>query len=204
VKDSAGNFATATAKVTVRKSPNSPAVDSGPHYTVNSACPWRDRTGHMDAVVTKRRGTASSPLGVWSIYFFKRSPGMRNVHEELSNFTMFFRVLILIAGICTLAALTPGSTATAPAFTISLVNNSGNEIRHLYLSPADNDNWGGDQLSEIAISPGSTRSLQVSWDQSTIKLVGEDQDGCFLTTTVDATGTQVWTITSNTARDCGN
>ncbi len=39
VKDAAGNFTTATAKVTVRKSPNNPAVDSGPNYTVNSICP---------------------------------------------------------------------------------------------------------------------------------------------------------------------
>jgi hypothetical protein len=39
VKDSAGNFATATTTVTVRKSPNKPAVDSGTHYTVNSICP---------------------------------------------------------------------------------------------------------------------------------------------------------------------
>lgn len=39
VKDSAGNFTTATAKVTVRTSPNNPAVDSGLGYTVNSVCP---------------------------------------------------------------------------------------------------------------------------------------------------------------------
>jgi len=39
VKDSAGNFATATATVTVRLTPNNPAVDSGPIYTVNSICP---------------------------------------------------------------------------------------------------------------------------------------------------------------------
>jgi len=39
VKDSVGNFATATAQVTVRKSPNKPAVDSGTAYTVNSVCP---------------------------------------------------------------------------------------------------------------------------------------------------------------------
>jgi len=39
VKDSAGNFTTATATVTVRKNPNTPAVDSGTQYTVNSVCP---------------------------------------------------------------------------------------------------------------------------------------------------------------------
>jgi Bacterial Ig domain/Calx-beta domain len=39
VKDSVGNFTTATATVTVRKNPNQPAVDSGTAYTVNSVCP---------------------------------------------------------------------------------------------------------------------------------------------------------------------
>jgi hypothetical protein len=39
VKDSSGNFTTATAQVTVRTSPNNPAVDDGPVYTVNSICP---------------------------------------------------------------------------------------------------------------------------------------------------------------------
>jgi hypothetical protein len=39
VKDSAGNFATATTTVTVRKWPNTPAVDSGTAYVVNSVCP---------------------------------------------------------------------------------------------------------------------------------------------------------------------
>ena len=43
----------------------------------------------------------------------------------------------------------------------------------------------------------------MSWDQSTVKLVAEDQDGCFLTTTVEATGNPVWTITSEVTRDCG-
>ena len=39
VKDSAGNFTTATAQVTVRSAINTPAVDDGPMYTVNSSCP---------------------------------------------------------------------------------------------------------------------------------------------------------------------
>ena len=129
---------------------------------------------------------------------------MRNVHEELSNFKIFFRMLILIAGLCSLAALTPGSTANTPTLTINLVNNSASEICHIYLSPADNDNWGGDQLNNESICAGSTRNIQVSWDQSTVKIVAEDQDGCFLNTTVEATGTQTWTITNNTPRDCGS
>lgn len=129
---------------------------------------------------------------------------MKTACDKLSRFKTFFRVLIVIAGLCAVTALTPGSTRTAPALTLNVVNNSESEIRHLYLSPADNDNWGADQLNETAISPGSTRTLQLAWDQSTVKLVAEDQDGCFLTTTVQTAGTQVWTLTSDTSRDCGS
>lgn len=39
VQDNQGNFSTVTAQVTVRTSPNNPAVDSGPVYTVMSTCP---------------------------------------------------------------------------------------------------------------------------------------------------------------------
>jgi len=127
---------------------------------------------------------------------------MKTLADELLNFKICFRVLLLVAGLCTLAALTPRSSATA-SLTISIVNNGGVEVRHLYLSPADNDNWGPDQLNQTAISPGASRNLEVSWDQSTVKLVAEDQDGCFLNTTVAATGSPVWTITSDTPRDCG-
>jgi len=102
-----------------------------------------------------------------------------------------------------LYVLTPLSNATAPTLTISLVNNSQWEIRHLYLSPANSEDWGPDQLSS-AISAGSSRNLDVTWNQSTVKLVAEDQDGCFLTTTVEATGTPTWTITGSTSRNCGN
>ena len=127
---------------------------------------------------------------------------MRNLPDQFLNLKMYFRVLILVAGVCMLAVLIPRAAATS-ALTISVVNNGGSEIRHIYLSPADNDNWGPDQLNETVISPGATRNLDVSWDQSTVKLVAEDQDGCFLSTTVAATGSPVWTITSDTSRDCG-
>jgi uncharacterized protein (DUF2141 family) len=128
---------------------------------------------------------------------------MKNVRNESLTFKICFRSLMLAAGLCALVTLGPRSNANATQLTVNLVNNSDGEICHLYLSPADNDNWGGDQLNETKITAGSTRTLQLSWDQSTVKLVAEDQDGCFLTTTVDATGTQVWTITNNTPRDCG-
>ena len=124
---------------------------------------------------------------------------MRRLHRMFINPRTFAGFLMLVV----LYVLTPLSNATAPTLTISLVNNSQWEIRHLYLSPANSEDWGPDQLSS-AISAGSSRNLDVTWNQSTVKLVAEDQDGCFLTTTVEATGTPTWTITGSTSRNCGN
>ena len=129
---------------------------------------------------------------------------MKNLRDALSSSTTRFRFLILVAVFGLLSTLTPLSGATAPALTITVVNKSGWEIRSLYLSPADNDNWGVDQLNESSISPGASRTLNVSWEGSTVKLVAEDQDGCFMDTTVAATGNPVWTIASDASRNCGN
>jgi hypothetical protein len=128
---------------------------------------------------------------------------MRNFREELFKAETLSRLFVLTAILVGLAALAPLSTATAPPLTISVVNNSEKQIRHFYLSPANSDNWGPDQLGE-PISAGSSRTLNVSWEQSTIKLVAEDQDGCFMYQTVEASGSLTWTISSTTARDCGD
>ena len=129
---------------------------------------------------------------------------MRKLRDALLSSRTGFRLLMLVAVFGALGTLAPLSDATAPPLTITVVNNSGLEIRNLYLSPADNDNWGSDQLNGSSISPGATRTLNVSWDQSTVKLVAEDQDGCFLYKTVEASGNPVWTIANDAARNCGD
>jgi hypothetical protein len=125
---------------------------------------------------------------------------MKNLRNV--NFRTNFLLLVLVALICTAGSLT--SFASAPPLTISVVNNSNWEIRHLYLSSANNDNWGADQLGGSSIGHGATRTLNVSWEESTVKLIAEDQDGCFLTTTVEASGNPAWTITADTPRNCGD
>ena len=129
---------------------------------------------------------------------------MRNLCHALLTSKTRFRFLILVAVFGVLSTLAPLSGASPTSLTITVVNNSGREIRSLYLSPADNDNWGPDQLNESPISAGATRTLNASWDQSTVKLVAEDQDGCFMQATVEASGNPVWTIASDAARNCGN
>jgi hypothetical protein len=111
------------------------------------------------------------------------------------------RILFVVLVVFIYAA---SSLASALTLTITVNNNSSREIRHFYLSPADNDSWGPDQLNNSTIGSGSSRQLNVSWEQSTVKLIAEDQDGCFLQTTVEASGNPVWTIDNNTSRNCGN
>jgi len=98
------------------------------------------------------------------------------------------------------------SRANAPATAITIVNNSSREIRHVYLSAPDQNNWGSDQLVNSVISPngGSFTISNVSCGGSSIKVIAEDQDGCFSYQVVSCSENATWTITSGTTRDCGN
>jgi len=107
--------------------------------------------------------------------------------------------LAVLSAICVLAPL---SRATTPSITVNVVNDSQKVVSHLYLASAGSDNWTGDQLSG-AINTGVSQNVSVTWGESTVQLIAEDEDGCFLTTTIDNSGSPSWTITSSTARNCG-
>ena len=98
------------------------------------------------------------------------------------------------------------SRAYAPSTAITIVNNSSREIRHVYLSPPDQNNWGSDQLVNSVIPPngGSFTISNVSCGGSSIKVIAEDQDGCFLYQVVTCSESVSWTIASGATRDCGN
>jgi hypothetical protein len=114
-------------------------------------------------------------------------------------------LIIICVVLFTLASLPILSSAKPPTTSINIVNNSTWEIRHLYLSPVDNDNWGPDQINNSVIAPGASFDLSnVACDQGSIKVVTEDQDGCFLYKTVSCGASATWTITNDASPDCGN
>jgi hypothetical protein len=113
-----------------------------------------------------------------------------------------------VAFLITLSLLT---TATASRIGrvsvagITVANNSGLEIRHLYLSPVDQDNWGPDQLNNSTIASGASFTLNdVACAQGSIKVIAEDLNGCFFYKTTNCTDNVTWTIESNATPDCGN
>lgn len=98
------------------------------------------------------------------------------------------------------------SKAHAPTTAITIVNNSSREIRHVYLSAPDQNNWGSDQLvnSVIPANGGSFTISDANCSGATTKVIAEDQDGCFIYKVVSCSASVTWTITNEDSRDCGN
>lgn len=118
---------------------------------------------------------------------------------------LFWSVVILVA-LSSVAAVVAKRTGRTPSTSITISNNSSNlEIRHVYLSHTNQDDWGGDQLGETPISPGHSTTLNnVSCDSAEIKVIGEDQNGCFLYQIVTCGSNATWTISNGATPDCGN
>ena len=97
------------------------------------------------------------------------------------------------------------SRAHAPTTAITIVNNSNREIRHVFLSAPDQNNWGSDQLGSSVISAnGGSVTINASCDGPSIKVIAEDHQGCFFYQVVTCSENATWTITNSTAPDCGN
>ena len=95
------------------------------------------------------------------------------------------------------------SAARVNDIVLTVVNGSTTEISHVFLSSVDQDDWGGDQLNDVAIAPGETRTITIACNQSQIKVIGENRDGCFHTTVIDCSAAAAWAITNTTPADCG-
>ena len=91
-----------------------------------------------------------------------------------------------------------------PTNSVTIVNNTGREIRHVYFSPTNEENWGSDQLNNFVIAAGGTREVNSSCSAGDIKVIAENQDGCFFYQVVSCGSNVSWTIASDASADCGN
>lgn len=114
------------------------------------------------------------------------------------------RLALLVVVICSMATAFLLYASPAQRVTLTVVNKSATEIRYLYLSSADNDNWGVDQLNDSAIAAGASRTLDITWEQPAVKLIGEDVDGCFFSATMKVASNIEWAITNDAQPNCGN
>jgi hypothetical protein len=117
------------------------------------------------------------------------------------------RLIAIFLGLLAFVSLPLFTSArTAPMMSLEVVNNSNHTIRSVYISHVDQDDWSGNQLSAgSTIGPGQSATLgNVTCDSQQVKVIAENQDGCFLTTVVSCGSSATATITSQTAIDCGN
>lgn len=127
---------------------------------------------------------------------------MRNSHITHK----LVRFLILSATLCAFAALPLLSSARSSSVStaVNIANNSSREIRNVYLSHVNVDDWSANQLGNAVISPGQSYTLSnVACDAQQIRVIGEDEDGCFVSTVVTCGENSTWTVTNDTPRDCG-
>jgi hypothetical protein len=92
--------------------------------------------------------------------------------------------LLLVAG-----------AAAARAETVTVSNDSSFAIYQFFLSPADQDEWGPDQLRDQVIASGDSFDLQgVPCDTFDVMLVDEDGDQCVIAGVDICGGDQTWII----------
>jgi hypothetical protein len=104
-----------------------------------------------------------------------------------------------------LFSLTALSSARTPTTSVNIANNSNKAIVNVYISHANADDWGANQLGNTTISPGQSFTVSnVACDQGQFKVIAEDQNGCFLSMIVNCGEDSTWTITDQTPNDCGN
>ena len=117
--------------------------------------------------------------------------------------TLMTGVSVLVIAIA-ISAAAPLLSAHAPVASMTITNNTGRDISHVYLSHTDQNDWGPDLLNDAAISSGASVSLSnVSCPASEVKVIAEDSDGCFVYQVVGCGGSSTVTLTNDLSPDCG-
>jgi hypothetical protein len=130
---------------------------------------------------------------------------MKNKHANRNRNRVMGRRLALAFVLCALTAAPLFSSARAAQTSVQITNSSSIEIRHLYFSPVNTDDWGPDQLNQTVLGNGDSITFEnPACTEGQIKVIAEDQNGCFISTTITCGGSSTWTITDTTERSCGN
>ncbi len=109
---------------------------------------------------------------------------------------------LFLGALCALAFTIPSVAAAANA-TVTVANQSDWEIHQFFLSPAETDKWGPDQLDENVIGKGESFKLtDIPCNTYDVKLVDEEGDECVVEAVDICGGKGTWTITSKALVNC--
>ena len=110
-----------------------------------------------------------------------------------------FCALLAVAMLATLGrAAQAGDTSD-----VTLNNESDVAIYHMFLSPADQESWGPDQLRDHVVGPGEKALLSnVPCNDYHLKLVDEDGDECVVNAPNVCGQNQQWNISHDELMAC--
>jgi len=108
-----------------------------------------------------------------------------------------------VAALGLVLTTTIGASSAEKKSNVTVVNKAAWDIHHFFLSPADQNEWGPDQLGDQVISTGDSFQLTgVPCDEFDVKLVDEDGDECMVFD-VDICGSnERWEIESSDLLEC--
>lgn len=110
---------------------------------------------------------------------------------------------VRLAAAVVLCLVTASAFAGAKKATVKIINASNWDIHHIFLSSADDSEWGPDQLDDSILSKGDSLTLtDIPCDDYDVKVVDEDGDECVIEE-VDLCGDDsYWKITDKQLLAC--
>ena len=115
-----------------------------------------------------------------------------------------YMVAAIILALVALGCAPLMSKASSPSASVTVVNSSNWVIHHIYTTAPDSNDWSGDQLNNASLNPGQSVTISPSCSGAQVKVITEDQNGCFLSQVVSCASSASWTIDNNATPDCGN
>lgn len=114
----------------------------------------------------------------------------------------FLRILGL-GVVVSLAASGGAARAEGKHSKVTVVNESDWRLDQFFMSPADQDDWGADQLGDAVIATGQRFTLSdVPCDTWDLKVVDEDGDECVVEAVDLCRDNAVWKLTSKALLAC--
>ena len=113
-------------------------------------------------------------------------------------------LVVFVTGVvCLLGIGLAVRARTSNTISVTITNHSTREIRHIYVAAGDPNNWGPDQLNGSIPAGGSATLSNVGCDGASVRVIAEDNNGCFVYYSAACDANQTWEITDATAPDCG-
>lgn len=112
-------------------------------------------------------------------------------------------LVVITAAVFVGTAILTMAKSTA-AVRITVRNNSQREIHHIYLAVNSPDAWSADQLHNGTVTSGASFVLEgVTCGGPSVRVIAEDQNGCFVYFDAACDADQTWEITDAASPDCG-